>query len=318
MPRPSSAADRPDLQAVLFAAADQPSGFIGLQVMPIFEVDKVDGRFPVIPAEVMFSVPPTRRTDRGAYQRSDWTWDWDTYKCLENGWEEKIDDREVALYSRYFDAETMAARRALNIVLRNQEKRIADAVFNISNFAVHNVDEEWDDGAKAKPIDDVKKGRKTIHDTIGMEPNTLIISYSTFLELGVCDSIIDRIKYTTPAVQRGDVNVALLAQAFGVEKILVAGSLYNSAKKGKTATLANLWPDEYAMLCVTSDSPMLGELPCIGRTFLWTGDSPSNSVIESYRDETVRADVIRVRHDTDEEFIATNCAYLLGNITTYA
>lgn len=315
MPRPSSAAQRPDLEAVLFEAADQPSGFIGLQVMPIFEVDEVNGQFPVIPPEVMFSVPPTKRTDRGAYQRSDWTWDWDTYQCLENGWEEKIDDREVALYKRYFNAELMSGRRALNIVLRNQEKRIASAVFNASNFTVHDVSNEWDDAANAVPIEDVKTGRKAIHDAIGVEPNTLIITYSTFLDLGVVDSILERIKYTTPAVQRGSIQVALLAQAFGVEKILVAGSLYNIAKKGQDASLSALWSDEYAMLCVTSDSPMLGELPCIGRTFLWLGDSPSNSVIESYRDETVRGDVIRVRHDTDEEFISTDCAYLLGNIT---
>lgn len=316
MPRPSSAAQRPDLQAVIFEAADQPSAFIGLQVMPIFEVEEVNGQFPVIPPEVMFSVPSTKRTDRGAYQRSDWTWDWDTYLCLENGWEEKVDDREVALYKRFFNAELMSGRRALNIVLRSQEKRIADAVFNASNFAVNDVTHEWDDPANAVPIADVKAGRKVIHDAVGIEPNTLIISYSTFLDLGIVDSIVERIMYTNPAVQRGDINVALLAQVFGVEQVLVAGSLYNGSKKGQDASLTALWSYEYAMLCVTSKSPMLGEVPCIGRTFLWTGGSPSNSVIESYRDETVRADVIRVRHDTDEEFISTDSAYLLGNITT--
>lgn len=315
MPRPSSAAQRPDLDAVVLAAADQPAGFIGLQIMPIFKVPLDNGQYPVIPAGVMFSVPNTRRSERGAYQRSDWSWDWDTYACLENGWEEPVDDREVKLFSRYFDAEKMSARRALNIVLRNQEKRIADAVFNASNFTVHNVTHEWDDGTNAVPISDVKTGRKAIHDAIGMEPNTLVISYSTYLDLGICDSIVDRIKYTNPNVQRGDIGPALLAQAFGVDKVLVGGSLYNSAKKGQTASLSALWSNEYAMLCVTDDSPMMGEIPCIGRTFLWIGDSPSNAVIESYRDETIRGDVIRVRHDTDEEFVSTDCAYLLGNIT---
>jgi len=316
MLRPTSAAQRPDLQAVVFGAADQPSGYIGLNVLPIFNVPEVTGQYPVIPNDVMFSVPETRRTDRGGYHRSDWTWGWDTFKCVENGREEKIDDREVALYKRYFDAEVMATRRALNIVLRKQEKRIADEVFNASNFDVHEVTHEWDDPTNAVPITNVKTGRKAIHDAIGMEPNTLIISYSTFLDLGLCDQIIDRIKYTTPAVQRGDINAALLAQAFGVEQILVGGSLYNEAKKGQTPSLSALWSNEYAMLCVTSGSPMLSELPHLGRTFLWPGDSPSNTVVESYRDETVRADIVRVRHDTDEEFISTDCAYLLGNITT--
>ena len=77
--------------------------------MPIFNVPKDNGQYPVIPADVMFSIPNTKRTSRGAYQRSDWTWDWDTYQCLENGWEEKIDDREVKLYRgwQYLRMESM-------------------------------------------------------------------------------------------------------------------------------------------------------------------------------------------------------------------
>lgn len=317
MPRPSTAAQRPDLAVTVMEAVDgPPAGMIGLQVLPIFRVPEATGQYPLIPAEVMFSLPETRRAARGNYNRSDWEWEWDTYTCVENGWEEKIDDREVRLYSRYFDAEKMAARRALKIILRKQEYRIASAVFNASNFTAHNVTNEWDDSGNATPIADVKTGRKAVHDAIGIEPNTLIIAYSTFLDLGVCDEIVDRIKYTDPTVKRGDIAAPLLAQAFGVDRVLVGGALYNSAKKGQDASLANLWSNEYAMLCVTDAAPQLGETPCLGRTFLWTEDSPVNPVVESYRDDTVRSDVIRVRHDTDEEFISTDCAYLLGNITT--
>jgi len=316
MPRPSTAAQRPDLAQVIPEAIDTPGGFIGLQVLPIFSVPEQTAQYPVIPAEVMFSVPNTKRGARGNYNRSDWEWEWDNYATEENGWEEAVDDREVKLYARYFDAEKMAALRAIKIIRRAQEKRIADAVFNTSNFSATSITHEWDDGSNAVPIDDVKAGRKAIHDAIGVEPNTLIIAYSTFLDLGVCDSIVDRIKYTTPAVQRGDISTDLLALAFGVDKVLVGGALYNGAKKGQDASLSALWSNEYAMLCRTDDGPTLGDMPCLGRTFLWTGDSPSNSVVESYRDETVRGDVIRVRHETDEEFISTDCAYLMDNITT--
>ena len=316
MPRPKQAAERRDLQAVIYEAADPANSFIGLRVMPIFKVDDATGQYPVIPAEVMFSIPDTRRAPRSPYPRSDWEWEWDTYATVENGWEEPVDDKEVKLYRRYFNAEKMAGIRAVKIILRDQEKRIAGAVFNESNFAPHAVTDEWDDHENAAPIDDVKAGRKEMHDTIGVEPNTLIISYSTFLDLGLCGQIVDRIKHTNPAVQRGDIQAPLLAQAFGVDQILVGGSLYNGAKKGQDAELSAIWSNEHAMLCRTSDSEMLGDLPCLGRTFLWTTDSPTNTVVESYRDETVRGDVIRVRHETDEEFISPECGYLLSNITT--
>lgn len=316
MPRPKQAAERPELQVVIYEAVDPDNGFIGLRVMPIFRVDEAVGQYPVIPAEVMFSVPDTRRAPRSPYPRSDWEWEWDTYATQENGWEEAVDDKEVNLYKRYFDAEKLAGIRALKIILRNQEKRIAGAVFSESNFTAHAVTNEWDDHANATPIDDVKAGRKAIHETIGVEPNTLIISYTTFLDLGMCGQIVDRIKYTNPAVQRGEIQAPLLAQAFGVDQILIGGSLYNGAQKGQDAELSSIWDNEYAMLCRTSDSGMLTEMPSLGRTFLWTTDSPTNTVVESYRDETIRGDVIRVRHETDEEFISPECGYLLSNITT--
>ena len=229
MPRPSTAAERPDLRAVIYEAVDPVNVFIGLRVLPLFRTDEQTGQYPVIPPEVMFSTPNTKRSARGHYQRSDWEWQWDTFATEENGWEEPVDDREVNLYQRYFDAEAMAGIRALKIILRGQEKRVANMVFNESNFTAHAVTNEWDDHENATPIDDVKAGRKAIHDVIGVEPNTLIISYSTFLDLGLCDQIIDRIKYTTPAVQRGDIAVPLLTQAFGVDQILVGGSLFNGA-----------------------------------------------------------------------------------------
>lgn len=301
---------------MIYEAVDPADAFIGLRVLPLFRVDLQTGQYPVIPPEVMFSIPNTKRSARGEYHRSDWEWQWDTYATSENGWEEPVDDREVNLYRQYFDAEVAAGIRALKIILRGQEQRIAGMVFNESNFTAHAVVNEWDDHANATPIDDVKKGRKAIHDTIGVEPNTLIIAYSTFLDLGLCDQIVDRIKYTTPAVQRGDIAVPLLAQAFGVSQILVGGGLFNKAKKGQDADLSGIWSNEYAMLCRVSEGPMLGNEPELGRTFLWTPESPTNTVVESYRDERVRGDVIRVRHDTDEEFISTECAYLMSNITT--
>jgi hypothetical protein len=42
---------------------------------------------------------------------------------------------------------------------------------------------------------------------------------------------------------------------------------------------------------------------------LWTADSPVNPVVETYRDDSRRGTVLRVRHDVDE--VATAEANLL-------
>ena len=73
---------------------------------------------------------------------------------------------------------------------------------------------------------------------------------------------------------------------------------------------------EYAMVCKVATGRDFRE-PCIGRTFHWSADGSSiGGTVESYRDETVRADIIRVRHDVDELVLYPQAGHLLSNITT--
>jgi len=317
MPRPTSGTtiQRPDLQQAIDEYVDEQDAFIGLKVAPTVEVLHQAADYPIIPIEALLSIPDTKRAPRGHYARSDWDFEMDTYSCSENGFEEVIDDVEVNLYSRYFDVEQICAKRAMGIVLRNQEKRIADMVFNTANFTEVSPTHEWDDAANAVPMTDVKLGHIAIKNATGLRANTLIISWSTFLDLGINAQILDRIKYTNPGVSRGELSPAMLALAFEVDQVLVGGGRYNTAKKGQTASLADIWSNEYAMLCRVENGPDITQ-PCLVRTFLWTADSPTNVVVESYREDQSRGDVIRIRHNTDEEFIIPDCGYLMDNITT--
>ncbi|MDH3279805.1 MAG: hypothetical protein OEQ18_01600 [Gammaproteobacteria bacterium] len=292
------------------------NGFIADEVLPVFDTAKKDSQFPKLPREAFLKVPNTKRAARGSYNRADYSFDMDSYLCEEDGWEEVVDDSEAALYSRFFDAEAIATMRAMNIIMRAREKRVADAVFNATTFSANGVTNEWDDAANATPLLDVKAGKIAIRNATGLIPNTLIISYSTFLDLGLAAEVLNRIKYTNPNVTAGEIPVSLLAQYFGVERVLVGGAVLDATAKGKSmVTATDLWSKEYAMLCyINSSSDLMA--PTLGRTFLWTEDSPGMLNVETYRDETVRGDVVRVRQSTDEKLLHVACGYLLSNITT--
>ena len=140
-----------------------------------------------------------------------------------------------------------------------------------------------------------------------MRPNTLIVSPSTFFLLTNCDQMVERIKYTFPGIDISNMTSRQLAQALGLEKVLVGGGVYSTADKGQDASIARFWPDAEAMLTITTDDPDIS-VPCIGRTFFWveeSGDGEANTVVETYRDETRRADIVRVRHDSDERLLAS-------------
>jgi hypothetical protein len=159
-----------------------------------------------------------------------------------------------------------------------------------------------------------------------MAPNTLVISFETYHDIPRCAKVQDLLKYTYPGIDIPNMTSPILATLFGVPRVLVAGSVYDSAGKGQDATIADLWDHEWAMLCITASGQDI-TAPCVGRTFLWTEDSPTNPIVETYREEQIRSDIIRVRHYVGEELllsktdagvtvsnISAACAYLFGNI----
>ena len=317
MPAPSNsnAIIRPELATCAFEYSMDSAkmGYIGPQVLPVFESDIEAGQYPVIPIEALLSIPHTERADGSAYNRDDFQYGEADFICKENGFESPIDDKQVKRLSRYFDAELVATQRCMNVILRRQEKRIADLVYNETNFTPHGVTHAWNLDS-AVPLTDVNAGIEAIEETTGLSPNTLIINKPIFRALGLCPALIDRIKYTNPNVQLGQVPASLLAEYFGVDRVLVAGGVYNSANKGLDAAISRIWSSSYAMLCITSSGGMDLREPSLGRTFMWTQDSPSPVVVESYREEQTRSNVIRARQNTAEKLTMGAAGYLLKGV----
>lgn len=320
---------RPDLGiAVMEYLEGVTMGFIGLELMPIFTTPVQASSYPVIPKEALLKIADVDRAPRGGYNRDDWEYERGTFATAEKGREELIDDTERSLFDQEAPgmADFVATRRAFNHIMRAQEKRIADKIFNATAFTPHAVTNAWDDAALATPVDDVNAGTKAFRKQCGMLPDALVISYDTFLDLKDCDQIVDRLKYTYPGIDLNRMTSDQLAAVFNVPRVLVGGAVYDSAGKGVDASISDIWNHEYAALVKISRD---FAAPGIGRTFLWTADSPQNPVVETYREETRRSDVFRVRHHVDEAYmqsktdagavksdIAAACVYLLSNITT--
>ncbi|NJB66445.1 hypothetical protein GGQ74_000085 [Desulfobaculum xiamenense] len=318
-PQTTNAIRRPDLEQVAmeFTTDDTRRGYIGRLVLPIFPTRVKTGQYPTIPAKALLSMPRTERAPRSAYSRDDFPYDFKEFNCRENGFEEPVDDSEAAMLATYFDAESVATTRATGIIERVAEKRIADRVFNETTFRTESVAKGWLDPAGADPLADVNAGKTAIEDATGLAPNALIINREIFRGLGVCDAVVDRIKFSNPNVVRGELSAPLLAQYFGVDRVIVAGGVYDSAKAGKGVSPARIWASTYAMLAVLSDGGLDLKEPCLGRTFAWETDGGALSV-ETYRDENVRSNVVRARQHTDECITMSLAGYLLKGVNAKA
>lgn len=311
---------RPDL-AASFEAFDleaEKAGYIARKVLPTVDVASQAGNFGKIPLEQLLQQRDTKRAPGSGYSRGNFTFDDSTYACKENGAEEPIDDREAKMYAEYFDAETVATKRAYNAVLANAEKRVADAIFNTSTWTGASLTTDvssvpWATIATAKPLTNVEAAVQKVYDGSGLWPNALVVNKKVFRNLRNTPEVIDRIASSGAGDRNlaSDVTLQMLAAAFDLDYIIVAGGSLNSAKEGQTASVSQIWSSTYAMVCRVATGSDFRE-PCIGRTFHWGADGSSiDGAIESYRDENVRANIIRVRHDVDEVVLYAQAGHLL-------
>ena len=325
MPSPESslATQRPDLASFFeFDLEAEKAGYVSSEVFPVVEVAKQAGNFGIVPLEQLLQECDTERAPGSGYARGNFTFQPSTYACMEHGAEEPVDDREADMYAEYFNSEVFATARAYGAVLRNAELRCANAVFNATTWTgsalTTGITNEWDDTSNAVPITDVEAAVAKVYDGSGLWPNALIVNRKVFRNLRNCTQVIDRINSAgagNPS-KPADVTTAMLSAVFDLEHIIVAGSTRNTATEGQAATPGQIWSDEYAMVCKIATSADMRE-PCIGRTFHWSEDGSNiGGAVETYRDETVRGNVVRVRHDVDEVVLYPAAGHLLSNVTT--
>lgn len=317
MPAPSSslATLRPDLASFLeYDLESDANGYVATQVLPVVNVAKASGNYGKIPIEQLLQDAEVSRNPRSTYSRGTFEFDDATYATREYGKEEVIDDNEAEMYSDYFDAEQVATLRAFSNVLRAAEKRVADAIFNTTTWtgsSLYTDASTWT--AAGTPLQDVEAAVQKVYDNSGLWPNAMIINRKTFRLLRNNTEVLNRIASSGAGNRNlaSDVTVQMLAQAFDLDYIIVAGASRNSAKEGATATPSQIWSSSYAMVCKIATGQDMRE-PCIGRTFHWAQDGSSiGGTVETYRDETVRGEVVRVRHQVAEVVLYPEAGHLL-------
>ena len=130
----------------------------------------------------------------------------------------------------------------------------------------------WDDYDHSDPISDIANMSTAMAEITGKRPNTLTLGRRVYDALRQHPDFLDRIKFT----QKGVVTAELLASLFDVERILVANSIQNVAKKGQEANM------EFTMgnnALLTYAPPAAGlKKASAGYIFSWTGLMGANAL----------------------------------------
>lgn len=274
--------------------------FVGTQILPIRVAPTKTGQYPVF-GDDQFDINASKvRSSGSKFARRDFDYDQQSYACQQYALEGVLPDEDASLAgdNGITDAAGSIAQKLQRDIMVGHELRTASLMTNAgfngtaATAAMSN--------AGATPIVDIQNAVERLNANGFYNGLSLMMEVSLFNEM-----------LNTPDVRgifNGNgqyTNRQVLRDAFGVENIIVLPTRYNSAAKGKAASRTKIWADnEYFVGQVAGGDFSNGGF---GRTLAYSADGGAFTA-ETYRDEPIKSDVLRVFNSVDEVIVNTNAA----------
>lgn len=155
----------------------------------------------------------------------------------------------------------------------------------VSGSPSTNEFKQWNDSSST-PIVDITEVIDAVRITCGKKPNIGIVNEAVFRALKHHADFLDRIKHT----QTGVVTADLIAEVLGLEQLLVAQAIQNTANEGATATMADVFGKNMAVIyrapAATDDDATAGSI------FSWSefdGVTADGAAIRQWYEEPKQA-----------------------------
>lgn len=312
------AVPRPDLGAAYNEFDDDPSmgQFIAPMVAPDLKTPVQSGSHSVITRESALSEADDERAPQGGYNRVAMGAEDHAFNCKERGLEAPVDDRKRKFYANDFDHKAAALRQVIRKLRIKRERRTKTLLFNPGTWTGADL---ATDVSGAEPwstlttnlMKHVGAAKEKVRAGTAMEANALIMSRGV-LEAYVLpnEKILARFNGFSGAVTE-DVIRKNAREIFGVEKLIVGGGVYNTANEGKDFVGADIWGTEFVMVARVCNPGAPIDEPSVARSYRWEAENAEDLLVEEYRSEPHRADILRVRYDIDENLIDKHLAHLI-------
>jgi len=304
---------RADLNLVLEEASQSTSLFIGQTIAPVFGVDYKAGQYAKITRQggELMKAGGVERAPFGGYSRVTRAYTSDSYVVTERGLEEQIDDSQRKEVARYFAVEAVAARNILRAMQLSHEIRVADLLFNSNNWnntttSVTLTESNAQDGTFDFPKIILDAQNRLLKK--GVPYNTLVLSQENYNIIRRSPKLQTFLYGNMPSGQYRLVTASDIATALNIPNVLIASASYDTAAKNKAPNLQPVYNNNYMWLgqVAGGDFSAGGAL----RTLVWNAEG-GIFVTESYRNEELRSDIVRVRHSTAEKIIDATAGELI-------
>lgn len=316
MPQPTQTAVHVDaiLTNISVAYMNATSNYIASQVFPVVNVQKQTDKYFTYTKADWFRDEAKLRADTTESAGSGYGLSTAGYSCDVFALHKDIGDQTRANADAPIQLESEATQFLTQRMLIRQEKQFVTDAFATSVWATDVTPSNlWSSYTTSDPITDIETGKTTILKNTGLMPNTLVLGYETFVALRHHPDIIDRVQGGATVSNPALGSEQLLSTVFGVERILVAKAVNNTAVEGETAVYA-FTHGKHALLCYVNPNPGL-LAPSAGYTFSWQGVSQglgTNIGVKRFRMEQLSADRVEAQIAFDNKIVATDLGYFFN------
>jgi hypothetical protein len=218
-----------------------------------------------------------------------------------------------------FVTHKMLIRREKDFVAKFMTSGVwSNTVTGVASSAGTDEVIKWSDTTSGDPIGDIDEAKAEVLESTGFLPNKLVIGYKVFDALKRHPDIIDLVKYSggvgpnNPAL----VSEQALASVFGVESVMVARAIENTAAEGLTNAHSFIAGGK-ALLAYAPPAPSL-MAPSAGYTFSWTGFMGQTNAFgfatKRFRMEHLESTRVEGQMAYDQKVVSSDLGYLFDAI----
>lgn len=286
-----------------------PAGFVAESVLPVMNVNFESDKYYVWDRQSAFQEYEALRADGTEAKVVEFGLTAEAYLAEEYALATKVTDREVDNADSVLRLRESKARRLQNLLLLQQEKRVAELLTTAGNYD-GNTDTpsvKWDASSGTIDIEgDLDDAKEAVRQVIGMEPTDIIIPPSIAKVVKKNSTVRELIKYTqNDLLVNGDLPPTL----FNL-RVHIPGAISTSSTEGAASvTYGDIWGDNVILIWNGADAAI--DSPHFGKIF-----RARNFLTKAWRDEKRASEFIEVSHVQDEVITSGVSGYLLTNVLT--
>lgn len=288
------------------SVAYQNGQLVGTRLMPRVEVGSRTGFYFTFD-KTRFRVEDSRRTGTSRANRISSGMVKTAFGPLaEHSLEQDIEYDVRDSYPSPHDARVDATEDVTAVLDLTLEQEIAnkltDTAVITQNVTLSGTD-QWSDYANSDPFADLQLGIDTIKLNAGVTPNKLTLGYQVWSKLRHHPDLLGRLSVASVRV----LTAQLLADLIGVEEVIIADAVYNSADEGQTASMGYVW-GKHALLAYVQATPGIRKL-----SLGYTLQLEDARYVDRWDEPWVKAEFVRANDYYEPKIVAAEAGYLIKN-----